>query len=72
MSYVYFVSFMILLSMIIMNLSVAAVIEGLNEARKENCGIVGGDDIDFLMERWKDYDPKGTGFIQYEYFVFLL
>jgi hypothetical protein len=31
---------MILLSMVIMNLSVAAVIEGLAEASKENTGIV--------------------------------
>jgi hypothetical protein len=31
-SYLYFISFMILISMVIMNLSVAAVIEGLEEA----------------------------------------
>ena len=31
-SYIYFISFMITISMLIMNLSVAAVIEGLNTA----------------------------------------
>ena len=31
-SYLYFLTFMVLLSMVIMNLSVAAVIEGLDEA----------------------------------------
>lgn len=63
---------MISLSMIIMNLTVAAVIEGLNEARKENTGIVGGSDIDQLIETWKFYDPKGRGMIPYQDFVFLL
>jgi hypothetical protein len=72
MSYAYFISFMVLLSMIIMNLSVAAVIEGLDEARKENCGIVSGDQIDYLIEKWKDYDPNATGLISYQDFLFLL
>jgi hypothetical protein len=31
-SYVYFISFMVIISMLIMNLSVAAVIEGLESA----------------------------------------
>ena len=36
MSYVYFFSFTIIVTMLIMNLSVAAVIEGLDTAKKEN------------------------------------
>ena len=44
-SYIYFLSFMILISMLIMNLSVAAVIEGLDTAQKENMGIVDSDQI---------------------------
>ena len=39
-AYPYFISFTILVSMLIMNLSVAAVIEGLDTAKKENMGIV--------------------------------
>ena len=45
-SYLYFLSFTVLVSMLIMNLSVAAVIEGLDTARKENMGIVEGDEIE--------------------------
>ena len=45
-SYIYFFSFTVLVSMLIMNLSVAAVIEGLDTARKENMGIVEGDEIE--------------------------
>lgn len=39
--------------MLIMNLSVAAVIEGLDTARKENMGIVAGDEIDDLIDLWQ-------------------
>ena len=57
-SYIYFLSFMIILSMLIMNLSVAAVIEGLDTARKENMGIVSSDSIESFVNIWKEYDPK--------------
>ena len=39
-AYPFFISFTIVVSMLIMNLSVAAVIEGLDTAKKENMGIV--------------------------------
>lgn len=39
-AYPYFISFTVLVSMLIMNLSIAAVIEGLDTAKKENMGIV--------------------------------
>lgn len=58
--------------MIIMNLSVAAVIEGLAEASRENMGIVSGDQIEFLIEKWKDYDTNASGLISYQDFLFLL
>ena len=71
-SYLFFISFMILLSMVIMNLSVAAVIEGLAEASKENTGIVSGDQIDILIDKWKDYDKNASGLISYKDLIFLL
>jgi hypothetical protein len=40
MAFPYLISFTIIVSMLIMNLSVAAVIEGLDTAKKENMGIV--------------------------------
>lgn len=43
--------------MIVMNLSIATVIEGLETARKENLGIVLSSDIDKLIKYWKEYDP---------------
>jgi hypothetical protein len=71
-SYPYFISFTILLSMLIMNLSVAAVIEGLDTAKKENMGIVQGDDIECLIDLWQEYDPEGSGWITMTDLIFLL
>jgi hypothetical protein len=58
--------------MLIMNLSVAAVIEGLDNAKKENMGIVEGDEIEILIDMWQDYDPLATGWISMKDLVFLL
>ena len=51
-AYPYLISFTVIVSMLIMNLSVAAVIEGLDTAKKENMGIVEGDVIDEFIEVW--------------------
>jgi len=44
-SYFYFLSFTIIISWLIMNLSVAAVIEGLEDAKAENSGFIEGDHV---------------------------
>jgi hypothetical protein len=71
-SYPYFLSFTIIVTMLIMNLSVAAVIEGLNTAKNENMGVVQGDEIERLIELWQDYDNDATGYITMQDLVFLL
>lgn len=62
-SYPFFLSFTIIVTMLIMNLSVAAVIEGLNTAKNENMGVVQGDEIERLIELWCDYDNDASGYI---------
>ena len=52
MSYPFMLSFTIIVSLLIMNLSVAAVIDGLNTAKKENMGIVEGDEIELFITLW--------------------
>lgn len=68
----YFISFLILISWLILNLSVAAVIEGLENAKTENSGMVSGDDVQFLLDAWMEYDPKATGWINTEDFICLI
>ena len=71
-SYPFFISFTVIVTMLIMNLSVAAVIEGLDTAKKENLGIIQGDEIEELIDYWEDYDPNATGWITMTDLVFLL
>lgn len=71
-SYPFFLSFTVIVTMLIMNLSVAAVIEGLDTAKKENLGIVQGDEIELLIDYWQWYDPGATGWITMTDLVFLL
>jgi len=71
-SYPYFFSFTIIVTMLIMNLSVAAVIEGLDTAKKENMGVVQGDEIELLIDYWQEYDNDATGWITMADLVFLL
>ena len=59
----FFFSFTVIVSLLVMNLSVAAVIEGLDTAKNENMGIVPGDEIEVLIDFWKEYDPMATGWI---------
>jgi len=68
----YFLSFTIIISWLIMNLSVAAVIEGLENAKQQNTGIIEGDDVQTLVEAWKEYDPKANGWITVLDFICLI
>jgi len=58
--------------MLIINLSVAAVIQGLDAACQENLGIVSSDDVDNFIDLWKYYDPEAKGWIGAENLVYLL
>jgi hypothetical protein len=71
-SYLYFISFMVVLSMVVMNLSVAAVIDGLAEARKDSSSCVKKDHLAKLIDLWKEYDPKAKGHISIDDLVCLL
>ena len=71
-SFVYYFSFVILITMLIINLSVAAVIQGLDVATQENLGIVSSDDVDHFIDLWKYYDPDAKGWIGAETLVYLL
>jgi len=68
----YFLTFTIIIAWLIMNLSVAAVIEGLENAKSDNSGIIEGDDVQAILDHWMEYDPKATGWIDVLDFVCLM
>jgi hypothetical protein len=47
--------------MLILNLAIAAVIDGLQAAQADNDRLFKNDDIDQFLESWAFYDPKGSG-----------
>lgn len=71
-SYIYFITFMIAISMMIMNLFVAVVIEGFSASTQENSGVVTSVHFADLIEKWAVYDPNATGFITPKDLAFLV
>jgi hypothetical protein len=63
---------MIFKQIIIINLAIAAVIDGLSSARKDHTGIIKKDEINELFIIWSEYDPKATGWIEVTDLIFLL
>lgn len=55
-----------------MNLSIAAIIDGLKAAKKDEEFIITGSQVDQLIELWSDYDPKATGWLTVEGLAFLI
>jgi hypothetical protein len=60
-SYMYFLIYIIIVSMLVLNLAIAAVIDGLAQAQADDSRLVKNDDIDLFMDTWAFYDPKGKG-----------
>jgi voltage-gated cation channel len=71
-SYPYFISFVIIISFTVMNLSIAAIIDGLKAAKKDEEFIITGSQIDQLVKQWNEYDPNATGWISVENLAFLI
>lgn len=70
-SILYFLSFVIIITFVVLHLTVAAVIDGLNSARKDADALIRKEDIDCLLSLWAEYDPNATGWISVESLVFL-
>jgi hypothetical protein len=47
--------------MLVLNLAIAAVIDGLAQAQADDDRLFKNDDIDLFMDTWAFYDPKGKG-----------
>lgn len=71
-SYVYFITFRIIVAMLVLNLVIAAVINGLSEAQADDQRLIRNDDIDFLMDTWAYYDNDGLGKISIVNVIFFI
>lgn len=59
-------------AMLILNLAIAAVIDGLQAAQADNDRLFKNDDIDAFMDTWAYYDPKGKGQMSLENILFFI
>ena len=59
----YFISYMLVVALIFINLFIVIIFESFQESQIEEALKVGGKTIDLFCLLWQKYDPRGTGFI---------
>uniref|UniRef100_A0A8C6QVI4 Sodium channel protein n=1 Tax=Nannospalax galili TaxID=1026970 RepID=A0A8C6QVI4_NANGA len=62
---VYFVSYIIISFLIVVNMYIAVILENFNTATEESEDPLGEDDFDIFYEIWEKFDPEATQFIKY-------
>lgn len=70
--YIYFVSFIILMRLIMINLFLAMTIEGYFETQIEEEAVINSYQLKEFLVKWSEYDPEGTGYITFDDLVFLM
>uniref|UniRef100_A0A8D2DS21 Sodium channel protein n=1 Tax=Sciurus vulgaris TaxID=55149 RepID=A0A8D2DS21_SCIVU len=61
----YFVSYIIISFLIVVNMYIAVILENFNTATEESEEPLGEDDFEIFYEVWEKFDPKATQFIEY-------
>nr|XP_006986808.2 sodium channel protein type 11 subunit alpha [Peromyscus maniculatus bairdii] len=62
---IYFVSYIIISFLIVVNMYIAVILENFNTATEESEDPLGEDDFEIFYEIWEKFDPEATQFIQY-------
>ncbi|XP_051465127.1 sodium channel protein type 5 subunit alpha-like [Apus apus] len=62
---IYFVSYIIISFLIVVNMYIAVILENFNAATEESTEPLGEDDFDIFYEIWEKYDPEATQFIAF-------
>lgn len=62
---VYFVSYIIISFLIVVNMYIAVILENFNTATEESEDPLGEDDFEMFYEVWEKFDPEATQFIKY-------
>ncbi|NXJ24383.1 SCN5A protein, partial [Dicrurus megarhynchus] len=60
---IYFVSYIIISFLIVVNMYIAVILENFNVATEESTEPLGEDDFDLFYEIWEKFDPEATQFI---------
>ncbi|NWX89345.1 SCN5A protein, partial [Nothoprocta pentlandii] len=61
----YFVSYIIISFLIVVNMYIAVILENFSVATEESTDPLSEDDFDMFYEVWGNFDPQATQFIEY-------
>ncbi|XP_063285757.1 sodium channel protein type 2 subunit alpha-like [Pelobates fuscus] len=61
----FFVSYIIISFLIVVNMYIAVILENFSVATEESAEPLGEDDFDMFYEVWEKFDPGATQFIEY-------
>ncbi|XP_074055206.1 sodium channel protein type 11 subunit alpha isoform X1 [Macrotis lagotis] len=61
----FFVSYIIISFLIVVNMYIAVILENFNTATEESEDPLSEDDFDIFYETWEKFDPEATQFIKY-------
>uniref|UniRef100_A0A8C3R4R1 Sodium channel protein n=1 Tax=Cyanoderma ruficeps TaxID=181631 RepID=A0A8C3R4R1_9PASS len=62
---IYFVSYIIISFLIVVNMYIAVILENFNVATEASTQPLGDDDFDIFNEIWQKFDPEATQFITF-------
>ncbi|NWR53182.1 SCN5A protein, partial [Regulus satrapa] len=62
---IYFVSYIIVSFLIVVNMYIAVILENFNAATEQSAEPLGEDDFDIFYEIWEKFDPEATQFITF-------
>jgi hypothetical protein len=68
----YFMSYLIFITLIFLNLFVAIILNGYFETRNEDSHMLNQDVLETFRETWSKFDPDATGLIKIQYFSDLM
>ncbi|XP_070583159.1 sodium channel protein type 5 subunit alpha-like [Erythrolamprus reginae] len=62
---IFFVTYIIISFLIVVNMFIAIILENFNVATEESTEPLGDDDFEIFYEVWEKFDPQATQFISY-------
>lgn len=62
---IFFVSYIIICFLIVVNMYIAVILENFGVATEESTEPISGDDFEMFYEVWEKFDPLATQFIEY-------
>ena len=71
-AFFYFIFYVVLTQMLMINLFVAFVIQAYTQAYKDSTSYPSIDDFTYLTQLWVEYDPEGSGLIKPKDIPFLI